>query len=400
MKNKVSVSTGFSRYQVSDDLLQIISKNIGDSWIDLAKRLHLSDSDIQGVIDLSSGQQILAALTMLEQWRSSKDEDANFENLRNAVEMVGRGDLCELIESRSPTTLSPRGSHHGSIEKFANEGIDFNEVLTSEKRESSSDIVHFEFPDAVTVNNTKNEPRLQLSSMERVVPPVDFDLLVESPVDDFSSENPFEGRSPVDDDSVNTNNNEEPIAEQSFFIKNPEINFDELRNRTSEEEEFLDSYEPHSMEITQKADSYPKDEDSPVDSPDGIPPVEGIAIDLNRELCKEDSFQESRVSDVHCKMSNDEFHFMESVKETATDKSGMPPNGDAKKLSIRVDEKDASFADENSNLNVIKQDVILTNGDAHDDHDSVESEDVIKKMFAGEQSVLAFFDAPTKIAED
>ena len=340
---------------------------------------------------------------MLELWRSTKGEDANVENLRNAVETIGRGDLCELFEGRSPTTLAPRGSHPGSVERFANEGIDFNDVLTSEKRESSSDIVHFEFSDTETVNNTKNEPKQQLSSMERVVPPVDFDLLVESPVDEIPSESPFEGRPPVDDASVNANNSEEPIAEQSFFVKNPEINFDELRNHTSQEEEFVGSYEPQkSEECTQKDDICPREEDSPINSPDD----KGIYLELNREPCKEDSFQESRVSDVHCRMSKDEFLFMESVEQKTTDKSGISPNGDAKKSSFRVGEKDASFADENSNLNVTinsevdKQDVILTNGDAHDDHDSVESEDVIKKMFAGEQSVLAFFDAPTKVTED
>ena len=344
---------------------------------------------------------------MLELWRSTKGEDANVENLRNAVETIGRGDICELIEGRSPTTLSPRGSYHGSVEKFSNNGIDFNDVLTSEKRESSSDIVHFEFSNTETVNNTNSEPKQKLSSMERVVPPVDFDLLVESPVDEIPYENPFEGRSPVGDASVNANSDEEPIAEQSFFVKNPEINFEELRNHTSEEKEIFGSYEPQkSEEYTQKDDIYPREEDTPINSPDEVTPDKGVYLDLNREPCEEDSFQESRVSDVHCRISNDEFLFMESGEQKTSSKSGISPNGDAKKSSFPVDKKDPSFADENSNLNVTinsevdKQDVILTNGDAHDDHDSVESEDVIKKMFAGEQSVLAFFDAPTKVTED
>ena len=59
MPLEVSTKLYFSRFSifaVSDDLLQIIARNVGATWKDLAGHLLMTESDIQGIENLAYGK--------------------------------------------------------------------------------------------------------------------------------------------------------------------------------------------------------------------------------------------------------------------------------------------------------------------------------------------------------
>ena len=116
-----------------------------------------------------------------------------------------------------------------------------------------------------------------------------------------------------------------------------------------------------------------------------------------KDLCEEETALETVVNDVHCKITDDEFGFMNEEKQTVSNdvnSSGVCIKNES------TDEADLS-TDQNSNVQSFqdeKSDVPVANGSAGTETQG--SDDVIKRLFSGEQSVLAFFDTPQKTTEN
>ena len=310
---------------------------------------------------------------MLELWRSTRGEDASFEVLRDALEQTGRSDLCDLVECKSPVALSPRRIHDNSAvsrDTKPDEAISLNSVLTSEKRADAPEGFRFDFP---TNDNRKNEA----SAMD--VGPVICE----------------QGLRIDTQGNLGQNGNEEQITEQFMERDKSEIDFQELMGN---DEQFYDAYEPTVAEDSttrgERAANVPINvkKDS---SCEGVVELEEKPqlIMQKKDICNEDTFEEAIVNDVQCKIVINEFDFME---ENAEGQQGLNEENVAK---LGPPEQ----KDENSNVDAFadgRADAPLMNGDAHDGTSQPENEDVIKRMFAGEQSVLDFFDTPQKIVDD
>ncbi|XP_065062598.1 ankyrin-3-like isoform X3 [Rhopilema esculentum] len=284
VRSKMQIIQDSYWHQVSDNLLQTISHNIGEVWKILAKNLHMNDNEIQGVIDLSSDQHVLAALTMLELWRSTRGEDASFEVLRDALEQTGRGDLCDLVECKSPVALPPRRIHDNpSVSRDTKpvEAISLDSVFTSEKRAGATEGFRFDFP---TNEFRKNE----VSAFD--VGPV---IGEQGPRIDTQG-------------SLGQNESEEQITEQFMERDKSEIDFQELMGN---DEQFYDSYEPTVAEDSttrgERAANLPIDveEDS---SCEGVVELEEKPqlIMQKKDICSEDTFEEAIVNDVRGSLQN------------------------------------------------------------------------------------------------
>ena len=319
----------------------------------------------------SSDKQVLAALTLLELWRSSKGDGASFENLRNALDSIGREDLCDLVECRSPVTLTPRrinsfGEHH-------DDSITLHEGLTSKKNVYDRSPIAFPIDTEVEETNADASPTARIEA--------ESDLGAQNNSD--STDN-FYGETFV----------ERKIAERS------QTDLYELLNNLSRHEnmsgdEYSAILEPENVEKNESHQVREEDDEKPSTfNDDEIEEVRRVIP--TGDICREEQAVEHVIDDVLCRITDEEFGFMNENEEASSDVESS-----SLAVNCKSEEEITVSRDENSNVGLcqdVDASVPVDNGNSNGD--TQDSDDVIKRLFAGEQSVLAFFDTPQKTAEN
>ena len=271
-----------------------------------------------------------------------------------------------MVECRSPVTLSPRSSHSGSVKDFGErkpeEAVNLDGILTAEKQIYGHEKSQFEFPVSM-----KPEVGAKVNSDVDAVSRADSTV-------DFG---------------------EEAIVESKLVAERKDTNLHDLMNNLSGEEEFFDTVESLHVEENKGGNlrDAKTDERDIVVTDDEIKEEKRV-LRPGKDKCEEDEYQETVVNDVHCKVFDDDFAFMREEKQIV---SGDSSNAADSSASL---EENSVSRDENSNFGLVPEEspaIALANGNAADETQG--SNDMIKKMFAGEQSVLAFFDTPEKAKE-
>jgi len=398
LRGKIIIPTNFSTHKVSDDLLQIISRNVGAAWKDLATYLLMTDDDVQGIEDLAYGKseadkahaeqdriawetnpshtsdkQVLAALTLLELWRSAKGDGASFENLRNALESIGRGDLCDLVECRSPVTLTPRRIN--SIGDKHDESITLHKGLISKKNVFDRSPIAFSIDAEVG-----EETNADVNSTTWI----EAESGLGAEISSDSTDNFYE----------------ETFVEHKIEGGN-ENDLHELLNSLSGHDDLSgDDYsailEPEKGEENESHQLHEEDDEKPSTFAYNEFEEEVRRVIPTRDVCTEEQAVEHVIDDVQCRITDEEFGFMNEINEASSD-----VDSNNLVVNCNTEEEVTVSRDENSNVGSsqgVYASVPVDNGNSNGD--TQDSDDVIKRLFAGEQSVLAFFDTPQKTAEN
>eukprot|EP00794_Sanderia_malayensis_P012076 gene12077-13320_t len=385
-------------YQVSDDIFQMIARNIGDSWMQLAMNLEMNESEIQGVIDLSSDNGELAAITSLELWRSSRGADATFEKLGNALESIGRRDLCDLVESRSPTALSPRNKKFEFLQQTdqkPKEAIDLNELMTSENNNNNNN--KFEFHDS----DLNKQIALQQGDLSAIV---DSPLLMESSVDDVS------GR-----ESPSMECDEEVSIEEMQRVHDNTFDFDELMQNVIGQHPHEDEAAMNVEERVEAAQQQDVEEQPPHDLEEEQTPMQEAAIkkpqiEISDEIImsEERKQDETPEIDVQCLSEIEDQDFKSEILDQCPPvvngncirlTGGTPVLIESTDENSNVSDKDRLNTQVSAQLSNDTQTMVINEvaPDTTKSHATdQESDDIIRQMFGADQSVMAFFDAPQK----
>ena len=278
-----------------------------------------------------------------------------------------------MVECRSPVALSPRSSKSGFPffdDKPRVEPVNLNETLTSAETNISSDKSCIENPVDVEIKNKDK---------------TDIYLTDQAKTDSYPGvENNVEGTKDFYD---------ETLFEQKIDGGRNEVDLHNLLNGLSRDE-FFDTIESENFEDSNTLDLHqPKIDDRPTVFANDDIEEDVDFVRLVKDICEEEQARETVVCDMHCKISDDEFNFMTEEKQIVS-------NSCNESISINSPDEERVSTDENSNVGSFQDehsDILLANGNASDETQS--TEDVIKRLFAEEQSVLAFFDTSQKAAE-
>lgn len=301
-------------------------------------------------------QHALGALTFLELWRTTKGDDASFENLINALETIGRNDLCKLAECQSPVALSPCNTRLSTNGGKPDGELNFDKVLTSEKQEGSSERDFTRENSALdnrkTINSKRGGEGVAVSRTENET---DFD--------------------------------EDMIVVTKVESDRNQLQLHDLMNDLSGDEEFFDSVtEPSGLGI---GGHNPSDED---ERQTFILADEGAgekAAPTRRveDLCQEDEVEETLINDVRCSINADEFRFMKEDDQEISFVTSSKASAEEKCIRTAIAEEER---DENSNLGFVPAESPVDNL-ANGVEVQKTSDELIKSMFADDKGVLDFF---------
>ena len=278
-----------------------------------------------------------------------------------------------MVECRSPVALSPRSSKSGFPffnDKPRVKPMNLDEVLTSAENTISSEKSSIENP-------VDTEIKKEVKS--------DICVTDQEKTDSYPGvENKVEGSKGFD---------EEALFEQKVEGGRNEVDLQNLINSLSGDE-FFDTIGTENFEKSNTLDlNQPEVDDKPNVLADDDIEEEVDFVRPVKDLCDEEQARETVVSDVHCKITDNEFDFMQEDKQIVSNSfNGAMSNDSPDDVRLSTDENSnvGSFQGEHA-------DIVVANGNASDE--TQETEDVIKRMFAGEQSVLAFFDTSQKTTE-
>ncbi len=357
----------------------------------------------------------------MELWRSSRSNNATFEQLRNSLELLGRVDLCDLVESRSPTTLSPRSSNSGSFhisDQKPDEAVNLNSLLESENLHNHEES-KFEFPEPSISQETSSNMKEAGQDVSGIM---DSPLLVESPVDDsFEREPPF-GNPPYEGDSQN----EEIIATES---EKRDYDMDALMQNVIDQYPYTEEDSPaHEEEPIAVANECQVEESPDVLEDSGSNKIVHPCPKL--EVCDEllvteiRNIDEKKDINVECLNEVNEEKISDNSKvgileeKPADNEQYCPPvpNGDC--IRSHGESPVSRSVDENSNLDrndkvgsiqisaeisaesrtVVTDEVVSDK--SHATLKDTEDTDIIRQMFGGDQSVMAFFDTPKQTDDE
>ena len=276
-----------------------------------------------------------------------------------------------MVRCRSPIKYSTQNSQCRSVEFAENkpeDALELNGISTSEKETSGESV--FEFPVSMKIelpSEMRGETKMASNSQPKQAHDIVKMSVLENGVD-------------VEEDV---------IMERKIEADKKESLLHDLIEDLSGEEEFFDSPGPDEFYVGKDVER--DDEQLHTPSKTSEEEMEEAVSNSVKDFCKEENVRETVVNDVHCKLSTDNFSFM--------DENHSMSNGNEKGESIIVEEEIGGPKDENSNVESLQDDPsvsrLSTNGIEAD-----ERQDNLMTMFGSEKGVLDFAESVESNGKD